>query len=86
MIGSAVPTQEFTDVPAVPMSYKQIADDIEARIKSGEYPPHAELPSHTKLAELYSVSRTTATRAYALLHDRGLVYGVQGRAVYVAER
>lgn len=86
MIGLVVPTQETTIVPAVPMSYREIADDLEARIRAGdEYPPGAELPSHSKLAQLYSVSRTTATRAYGLLHDRGLVVGVQGRGVYVAD-
>jgi GntR family transcriptional regulator len=84
MIGSVVPTQECITVP-VPMSYRQIADDLEARIRAGEYPPGAELPSYAELAKLYSVSRATATRAYGLLHDRGLVVGSPGRGVYVAE-
>jgi DNA-binding GntR family transcriptional regulator len=85
MIGSVVPTQELSTVPTVPMSYRQIADDVADRIQAGEYRPGDELPSHAKLAELYSVSRATATRAYGLLHDRGLIVGVPGRAVYVAE-
>jgi DNA-binding GntR family transcriptional regulator len=85
MFGSAVSTQEHTAMPTAHMTYVEIADDIEARIRSGEYRPHQELPSYTKLAELYSVGRTTASRAYGLLRDRRLVYGEQGRAVKVAD-
>lgn len=85
MIGSAVPTQEYSTMP-VPMSYRQIADDIDKRIALGEYRPGQELPSYPELAGLYSVSRATAARAYALLKDRGSVVGSPGRGVFVAER
>lgn len=67
------------------LSYREIANDIEARIRTGEYPPGSELPSYARLADLYSVSRATVTRAYGLLRDRRLVYGEQGRGVFVAE-
>lgn len=69
-----------------PMTYRQIADDITARITTGEYRPGQELPSYSQLAELYSVGRTTAARAYSLLHDRGIVIGAPGRGVFVAEK
>jgi GntR family transcriptional regulator len=85
MIGSAVLTQEYPTVP-VPLSYRGIADDIAKRIELGEYTPGQELPSYPALAELYSVSRATAARAYAILKDRGLVVGAPGRGVFVAER
>lgn len=71
-------------MPAQPMSYRQIADDIAARIRGGEYRPGALLPSYAQLADLYGVSRSTASRAYGLLHDRGAVVSVAGRGVYVA--
>jgi DNA-binding GntR family transcriptional regulator len=68
------------------MTYRQIADDLTARIKAGEYAPGAKLPSYTQLAELYSVSISTASRAYGVLHVRGLIEGEHGRGVFVAER
>jgi GntR family transcriptional regulator len=70
-------------MPAIPLSYVEIAADIEARIRSGEYQPGAKLPSYSQLAELYSVSFSTAARAIALLRDRGLVVGAPGRGVFV---
>jgi GntR family transcriptional regulator len=84
MIGLAVPTQELSTV-TIPMSYRQIADDLQARIRAGEHQPGAKLPSYTELAEMYSVNRTTAARAYSLLRDRGVVVGAAGRGVFVAD-
>lgn len=72
-------------MPPVPLSYRQVADDLEARIKRGEYEPGTAIPSYRELAELYSVSVSTASRAVALLRDRGVVIGVPGRGVYVAD-
>lgn len=66
------------------MSFRQIADDIQSRIRSGEYPPGAELPSAASLGEIYSVSKATGERALALLSDRGLTVGIRGRGTYVA--
>jgi DNA-binding GntR family transcriptional regulator len=76
-----VPTVEMT-VPR--LTYREIADDLAARIRSGEYPPGASLPSYANLAKLYSVSVSTAQRAVALLHDRGLIIGEKGVGLYVA--
>ena len=68
------------------LTYREIADDLTARIRSGEYPPGGPLPSYSKLAELYSVSVSTAQRAVALLHDRGLITGEPGVGVFVKEK
>ncbi|MET7706574.1 winged helix-turn-helix domain-containing protein [Micromonospora sp. NPDC005413] len=73
-------------MPAIPLSYVDIAADIAARIKTGEYEPGAKLPSYTQLGDLYSVSFSTAARAVALLRDRGIVVGAPGRGVYVKEQ
>jgi GntR family transcriptional regulator len=78
-----VPTQE-TDVPK--LTYRQIADDMTERIRRGEYPPGAQLPSYAELAVLYSVSVATASRAYGLLSDRGTVEGSPGRGMFVPVR
>lgn len=73
-------------MPAVPMSDLGIADDITARIRSGEYQPGAKLPSYRELADLYSVSVSTAYRAVTRLKERGLATGRPGRGVFVADR
>ncbi|WP_422771267.1 winged helix-turn-helix domain-containing protein [Plantactinospora sp. WMMC1484] len=72
-------------MPTIPLSYADIAADITARIRAGEYEPGAKLPSYTQLADLYSVSFSTAARAVALLRDRGVVVGAPGRGVFVKD-
>ena len=66
------------------LTYREIADDLAARIRSGEYPPGEKLPSYAQLADIYSVSVSTAQRAVTLLHDRGLIVGEKGVGLYVA--
>jgi GntR family transcriptional regulator len=70
----------------IPLDYRGIANDIAARIDAGEYPPGSKIPSYSQLAELYSVSISTAQRAVIVLRERGLVVGSQGRGVFVRER
>lgn len=72
-------------MPALPLSYADIAADITARIEAGEYEPGAKLPSYAQLADLYSVSISTAARAVALLRDRGVAVGAPGRGVYIRQ-
>lgn len=72
-------------LPPARLTYRGIADDLTARINSGEYSPGAQLPSTAQLASLYSVSVATIVRAVGLLHDRKLVTGVAGVGVFVAE-
>jgi GntR family transcriptional regulator len=67
------------------LTFRQIADDIAARISTGEYPPATKIPSYQQLAHLYSVSISTAQRAVLVLQERGLVYGEPGRGVYVGD-
>lgn len=67
------------------MSSDQIYEDLIDRIRTGEYPPGTELPSYRELAKLYSVGRTTISVVLKRLKDAGLVVGVQGRGVFVAE-
>lgn len=63
----------------------QVAEDLETRIRSGEYPPGSRLPTTRELATLYGVGTTTATKVYFILRMKGLVEGVQGIGVYVRE-
>lgn len=70
-------------MPAVPLSYSQIAEDLAARIAAGEYKPGDRLPRTKEIAELYSCSPSTAYRAVSLLRYQGVVVGAQGKGVYV---
>ncbi|MFI2650221.1 winged helix-turn-helix domain-containing protein [Micromonospora fulviviridis] len=65
------------------MTNEQIADDLAARIASGEYPAHTKLPSNRELAGLYSVSVGTIAQVQRRLRERGLTYGVPGAGVFV---
>ena len=69
----------------IPMSSRQIADDLSDRIRAEEYPAGSRLPTLRELAELYSVSVSTIQRALELTRDRGLTVGRAGSGVYVAE-
>lgn len=71
-------------MPPKHQSYRDIADDIEARIRSGEYKPGEQLPSAIGWAEIYSVSKSTAERALIVLRERGLTEGYAGRGTFVA--
>lgn len=74
-------------MPPVKLTYAQIADDLEARIRAGEYPdPDKPLPSYAQLADLYGVSRSTAQQAVRILRERGVVVGVLGRGLFVVPR
>lgn len=68
-----------SDVPP----YKQIANDLRARILSGELPGRAKLPSVERLVQEVGVARTTARKALGLLVDEGLARRVTGWGTYV---
>jgi DNA-binding GntR family transcriptional regulator len=72
-------------MPTRPPHYRRVADDIEAKIRTGDYAPGQQLPSVSEIGNLYNVARSTAYRAVKELHDRNLVYGQQGQGVFVAE-
>lgn len=65
--------------------YRQIAEIIKRRIRSGQYKPNTRIPTESELVEAYEVARTTARRAVAVLREEGLVYTVPQRGTYVAE-
>lgn len=78
-------TQEI-QMPKIPLSFRAIADDLDERIKRGEYDNDKNrLPTYDDVAEMYEVSRSTAARAYALLVDRKRVQGSAGRGMFVAD-
>lgn len=65
------------------LTYVQIADDVQRRIRAGEYPRRSRIPSYSGLSRQYQVSPRTVQRAVSLLRELNLVRGVPGRGVYV---
>ena len=63
--------------------YVRLADQIETAIADGTLPAGAKLPPQRNLAFDIGVTIGTVGRAYALVHERGLVSGEVGRGTYV---
>jgi DNA-binding GntR family transcriptional regulator len=63
--------------------YLQVADELRARIESGELPPGTRLPSVADLIRQYGGSNSVASGAYKLLVDEGLVVSRHGAGHYV---
>jgi DNA-binding FadR family transcriptional regulator len=59
-------------------------NDILAGILLGEYPPQSTLPTETRLARDYGVSRTVVRSALELLKREGIVRSRQGSGTVVA--
>lgn len=70
---------------AEPM-YRQIAEDLRERIKSGEFEPGSKLPAEDELRARYRASRNTIRDAIASLSNRGLVVAQPGRGTFVVEK
>jgi DNA-binding GntR family transcriptional regulator len=65
------------------LTYREIADDLQRRIKVGEFVPDTAIPSYRGLAQMYGMSVSTVQKAVVLLEDRGVVAGRPGVGVFV---
>jgi len=63
--------------------YRQVADDLEARISAGEFPVGERLPTERELAAAYKVSRTCVREALLAMEIAGLVSIRVGAGVFV---
>lgn len=70
---------------AVPR-YLQLADILEAEIRSGVLPAGRAMPSEATLQQRYGLARQTCRKAVAVLRDRGLVVTVRGLGSFVVKR
>jgi DNA-binding GntR family transcriptional regulator len=59
--------------------WRQLANDLAARIADGTYPLGTPLPTEHELASEYAVARTTARRALAELRKRKLIKNLHGQ-------
>lgn len=67
------------------VQYQVIADQLEARIRAGEWAAGSTLPRQVDLTTEFTVSRQTIRAAVALLEERGLVRSIKGRGAVVRE-
>ena len=70
---------------AEPM-YRQIAEDLQRRIESGDLEQGAQLPTEIDLREQYEASRNTVRDAIKWLTTRGLVETRPGQGTFVVEK
>ena len=64
--------------------YLEIADKFKEYIDKGIYKPGDKLPSVRQVAEDFGVNPNTAARAYSYLEERGLIYTLPKKGVYVS--
>jgi GntR family transcriptional regulator len=65
--------------------YRQIAEDLQHRIKAGELKSGAQIPTEIDLREQYEASRNTVRDAIKWLMTRGLVETRPGQGTFVVE-
>jgi len=73
-----------THMPAT-AKWVMLAEHIRVQITSGELAPGAKLPSTMELRRQHNVSEMVVRNAMLVLKSEGLVYGVPGVGVYVAD-
>lgn len=69
----------------VPM-WRQVQQDIQARISRGLLKPGDKLPSTAEMAGQYDTSPGTVRKAVDILIAMGVLRGHQGKGVFVAEQ
>ena len=66
--------------------YRQLADIVLEKIRSGEYVPGTRIPSEHKLATRYGIGRPTARQALDLLVRKKLLVRRRGAGTFVCEK
>lgn len=66
-------------------NYQRVADALRDQIKSGTLGPGDKLPSTAQLQAMYGVGNNAVHMAIVILKAEGLVYGHQGKGVFVAK-
>lgn len=76
------PTWVIQGDPRLPL-YQRLRDDLDARIRQGQWRMGEALPAEQSLASLYGVSLGTVRRAIDLLAQDGVVERRQGSGTYL---
>ena len=64
--------------------YQQVAEDLLARLRAGEFPVGSMLPTEIALSAAYGVSRHTVREALSMLENMSMVRRLQGSGTSVA--
>ena len=65
--------------------YRQLAEILAGRIKSGQYKPGQRIPTESELVDEFELARSTVRRAIGVLREADLVQTVPQRGTYVAD-
>jgi GntR family transcriptional regulator len=65
--------------------YRQLADILLAKIRSGEYPSGSRIPSENSLAERFGIGRPTARQATDLLVRKRMLIRKRGSGTFVCK-
>jgi GntR family transcriptional regulator len=65
--------------------YRQLADKLREKIRTGEYAPGSEMPSEHDLIAEHGASRTTIRLALGVIRNEGLIAGGKGRRPIVRD-
>jgi GntR family transcriptional regulator len=76
-------SEERLDMANYVPLYKQLAQILQQRIKTGIYSGGEKLPSERELSEIFKVSRITVTAAIQELEQNGLVIRKKGKGTFV---
>ena len=68
----------------MPSKVQTIIDDVQRRIRSGEWPPGTKLPSASEMRDAYGVSQMTVRTAVDRLRVAGWVITTPGAGWWVA--
>lgn len=63
--------------------YQQVAEKIQERIGSGEFPPGSMMMSEAAAQKEYNVSRVTVRKAFGSLIDKGILRTIRGKGTFV---
>lgn len=63
--------------------YRQLANEVLSLIASNRLVPGDRLPSQRKIAGMANVNLTTVTRAFSILHEKGVIDGKPGKGTII---
>ena len=80
-----MPEKNANKTPAPPL-FRQIVDELKARIRNGHLAEHDALPSERAIADIHNVSRMTARRALEAVEAEGLAYSRDRKGRFVSPK
>lgn len=66
--------------------YYQLKEILKEEIDIGKYNPGEQVPSENELSSLLGISRNTSKQAISDLVSEGILYRIQGKGTFVAEK